>query len=65
MSKTIRISEEVYQEIERLLEPRETFSQVINRVLKVYRTIRDVSDGLPASHYLKSSRPPSETLSPR
>ncbi len=62
MSKTIKVTDEVYQELEGFLELRETFSQVIERVLRVFKTIRDVSDNLTANHYLHSKRPPSKTM---
>ncbi|MBU2060070.1 MAG: hypothetical protein KKB38_20360 [Gammaproteobacteria bacterium] len=62
MSKTLKVSDEIYQELEGLLQPRETFSQVIERILRTYRTIVGVAEALPGSHYLKSPRPPSETM---
>ena len=52
MSRSIKVSDEVYQELIAMLQARESFSQVIERMLKVYRTIKDVSEGLAPSHYL-------------
>lgn len=44
-SKTIRVSEELYQELEKILQPRESFGQCIERILRVYRTVTDVAQG--------------------
>lgn len=59
MSKTIRVSDEVYNELEKLRDKRETFNQVIARTINAYNTIRGIRDGLPASHYLQE-RPKQE-----
>ena len=53
MSKTIRVDDQVYDQLEELREKRETFSEVIARALNAYNTIRGIRDGLPASHYLQ------------
>ena len=59
MSKTIRVDDSVYGELEKLRDKRETFSQVIARTVNAYITIRGIRDGLPASHYLQE-RPKEE-----
>lgn len=53
MSKSIKVSDQVYNRLLELLKPRETFSEVIQRVLKVYDTVSNVSDILGPSHYLQ------------
>lgn len=58
MSKTIKISEETYRELEGLLEPRETFDGVVRRIVRVYQTVKSVADTLGPSHYLRSPTPP-------
>jgi len=62
MSKTIRVEDKVYQELEELREKRETFSEVIARAVNAYQTIRGIRDGLPASHYLQER--PKEDVKP-
>lgn len=57
MSKTIRVSDQTYQALEGILAPRETFNEVILRILKVYQQMRTVSDSLGAGHYLKREKP--------
>lgn len=59
MSKTIRVDDQVYGQLEELREKRETFSEVIARTVSAYNTIRGIRDGLPASHYLQE-RPKTE-----
>jgi len=53
MSNTIRLSFEVYQKLDAIREKRETFSEVVDRILRVYATLKEVSDTLGPSHYLK------------
>ena len=53
MSKTIRLTDGVYIVLDAIREKRETFSEAIERITKVYLTIKDVSDTLGPSHYLK------------
>ena len=62
MSKTIRVDDKVYNQLEELQEKRETFSEVIARAINAYLTIRGIRDGLPASHYLQE-RPREEVKS--
>jgi hypothetical protein len=56
MRKSIKVSEQNYLELESLLEPRETFDDVVGRLLHVFRTMRTVSDTLGPSHYLRGDR---------
>ncbi len=58
MSKTIRVEEDVYRQLEELRDWKETFSQVIGRLLKVYTVIEKVSDTLGPGHYLKQRSSP-------
>lgn len=60
MSKTIKLAEETYDELEKLREKRETFDQAVRRLLRVHATVQDLSDNLGPSHYLKGARPGSE-----
>jgi len=53
MSKTIRLEDRVYLALDAIREKRETFSEAVERIMKVFTTIRDVSDTLGPSHYLK------------
>lgn len=48
MSKTVRIKDETYDELERMLRTRETFDDIIKRLLGIYRwaeTATDVLEG--------------------
>lgn len=53
MSKTIRLEDGVYIALDAIREKRETFSETVERLIRVYVTIKDVSDILGPSHYLK------------
>ena len=53
MSKPIRLENEVYDKLDNIREKRETFSGVVERLIRVYATIKDVSDILGPGHYLK------------
>ena len=57
MSRTIRLEERVYNDLEGIREKRETFSQAVERIIRVYVTMKEVSDTLGPSHYLKGDRP--------
>lgn len=59
MSHLIRVSDEVYVELVELLERRESFGKVIERLVRVYKTLDSVSRTLGPSHYLKE-RPKEE-----
>ena len=58
MSKTIRLTDGAYIALEVIREKRETFSEAVERLIKVYATIKVVSDTLGPSHYLRSETPP-------
>ena len=53
MSKTIRVTDGVYIALDAIREKRETFSEAVEKAIRVYLTIKDVSDTLGPSHYLK------------
>lgn len=65
MSKQIRVSDGVYIALQAFQEPRESYSDVIERLIKVYATIKDVSDALGPGRYLKSEEPPLPKPLPR
>jgi len=48
MYKTIKVTEPVYQELAQMLRPRETFSQVVERTLAVYKAVRGLEPVLRA-----------------
>lgn len=56
MSKTIRLEDEVYNDLDAIREKRETFSQAVARIIRVFTTIKDVSDTLGPQHYLKAEQ---------
>lgn len=53
MAKTIWLRDGVYIALDAVREKRETFSQAVERLIKVYLTLKDVSDTLGPGHYLK------------
>jgi len=53
MSKTIRLEDGVYITLDAIREKRETFSEAVERLTRVYLTMKEVSDTLGPSHYLK------------
>ena len=57
MSKTIRLEDGVYIGLDAIREKRETFSEAVERIIRVYVTIKDVSDTLGPGHYLKGDKP--------
>ena len=57
MSKSIKVSDKVYEELRELQAPRETYTEVIDRLLSTIRPLREASKFLGPSHYLKE-RPP-------
>lgn len=56
MSKTIRVEEGVYEQLDKIRDWKESFSQVIERLLKVYKTIYDLSEILGPAHYLQEHK---------
>ena len=52
MSKSIKVKETTYERLLALQRPRETFSDIIERMLRVYAAIADVEDTLSPGHYL-------------
>ncbi|KKK97627.1 hypothetical protein LCGC14_2650890 [marine sediment metagenome] len=53
MSKTIKVTDAVYQTIQKHQTARESYSEVIARAFKAYETMLGIRAGLPASHYLQ------------
>lgn len=53
MRKSIKLEEQVYLDLERLMVSRETFSEVVARLISVYNTLKSVSDTLGPGHYLQ------------
>jgi len=59
MSKTIRVSDGVYVALFGIMEKGESRTKAIERLIKLYITMQNVSDNLGPSHYLKG-RPKGE-----
>ena len=59
MSKTIWLTDGCYIALDAMREKRETFSQVVERLIRVYATLFEVSETLGPGHYLKK-RPKQE-----
>lgn len=53
MSKLIRVTDGVYITLDALREKRESFSEVVERIIKTHVLVAGIRDGLPASHYLQ------------
>lgn len=53
MSKQIRVSNEVYERLQKLQGPRESYSQVIDRAISILEIIKDVPSMLGPRHYLR------------
>jgi len=53
MSKSIKVSDQVFKELQKLQEPRQTYSDVIAILIQVVTELRGVSAILGPSHYLK------------
>jgi len=62
MSKQIRVTDGVYIALDAIREKRESFSNVVERIIKTYVLIQGIRDGLPASHYLQER--PKEEVKP-
>lgn len=56
-AKTIWLREGTYNRLDALREKRETFSEAIERLIKLYATMTEVSDTLGPSHPV-AERPP-------
>lgn len=66
MSRSIKVSDQVYRELRELQGPRETYSHVIERLLAIVRPIRDAAGFLGPGHDLRgglggSGRTPTAT----
>ena len=53
MSKQIRLKDGVYIALETIREKKETYSEAVERLIRVYATLKDVSDTLGPAHPLK------------
>ena len=62
MGKTIRLTDGAYIALDAIRGKRETFSEAVERIIKVYVTIKGVSDTLGPRHYLKSDLTPGELM---
>jgi len=56
MSKSIKIKDSLYDRLVEIMDKRETFSDVLTRVLRVYDTVSSVRDTLGPHHYLMGGR---------
>lgn len=59
MSKSIKITDETYEELRALQGPRETYSQVILRLLAIIKPLQEAKDILGPGYHL-SERPKEE-----
>jgi len=59
--KTLRVTKEVYDKLDKKLVHRETFSHLIKRLLDLHDTMTDVSGTLGPNHYLKGPHPSNKT----
>ena len=57
--KFIKLHLDTYQELDRVREKRETFNNVVGRLLRIHKTLSDISTTLGPFHYLRSPNPPS------
>ncbi len=53
MTHSIKVSDEVFQTLRQLQKPRESYNEILSRVLAAYQVIQGIRDGLPASHWLQ------------
>ena len=52
MSRSIKVSDDLYEKLLDLMRPRDTFADVIRRALKVYEVIFEIQQTLGPGHYL-------------
>ena len=52
-NRSIKVSKDVYERIQRLQGPRETYSEVVDRCLSIVETVKGISDQFVPSHYLQ------------
>lgn len=62
MSKTLKVSDDVYHDLDQFRYKGDTFSDALERVLKCANTILTVKMVLGPSHYLMSDRPPGKPV---
>ena len=58
MTKLIKLHDDTYARLDEVREKRETFSQVVDRLLDLYIMLEDVSKTLGPSHYLQQRPTP-------
>jgi len=58
MRKTIKVDEQTYKDLDEIRDKRETFDEVVKRVIAVFKQIQQLSDDLGPGHYLKSDTSP-------
>lgn len=56
MDKTIKLKQEVYADLEKIAVRGETYSQVVERLIRVYKTLSSVADTLGPSHWVNERR---------
>jgi predicted CopG family antitoxin len=54
LSKTIKVDDKEYQQLEEIKEKRESFAEVVARLLRLYVAVSETSKLLGPSHYLKN-----------
>lgn len=59
MSRPIKVSNEVYEKLQKLQRPRESYSEVIERLLMMTEPLLEASRLLGSAHYL-TERPKQE-----
>ena len=52
MSKQIRVSDEVYERLHEMQRPRETFSELVERLMRVYKSLFEASNLLGSGYHL-------------
>lgn len=58
MPKTIQLEDRVYADLETIRVKDETRSEVVERLIRVYKTISSVADTLGPSHWINERRVP-------
>jgi len=56
MSRSIKVTDEVYRTIRKYMGAQESYSHVIERAFSVFETITEVKNTLGPSHYLMERR---------
>ncbi len=64
MKRSIKIDDNVYQELRALQGPRETYSEVIERLLAIVRPLRQAATILGPAHYLQERQRDEQEVKP-